>query len=105
MNETTQSSVIKIEKKYLEEIKKIQESYQNLIQSLGKVELKLIDLEDLKKAIKKEINDLRSYENQILKEVEIKHGKGQIEIETGEFKPTPEEELNTTQILNPQQEL
>lgn len=71
-----------------EEISKIedlQNKFGNLTQTIGNIELQIIDLNLIKENLKTEFVKLKTEENVLAKELEDKYGNGRISLETGEF--------------------
>lgn len=87
---TTKKVTTKVDTKFLEDIKKIQEEYNDLTFNMGKVEIQLIELNNIKNEIKSKLDKLKQIENQLLRDLELKYGKGDINIENGEFTPIVE---------------
>jgi predicted nuclease with TOPRIM domain len=84
----------KIEKVDLDEINKLRDDYQNVTYAIGQlsVEKTLIEeqLEKLNLEISNQHNEystLRTREENFAKELEKKYGKGELNLQTGEFSP------------------
>ena len=84
----------KIEKVDLDEINKLRDDYQNVTYAIGQlsVEKSLIkeQLEKLSLEISNQYNEystLRTREENFAKELEKKYGKGELNLQTGEFSP------------------
>jgi hypothetical protein len=73
--------------KEIEKIKKVREDFQILINSVGDVEVAIMNLNKRKKELSKELESIQEKESQIAIELENKYGKGNISLETGEFTP------------------
>ena len=73
--------------KEIENIKKVREDFQILINSVGDVEVAIMNLNKRKKELSKELENIQEKESQIAIELENKYGKGNISLETGEFTP------------------
>jgi len=73
--------------KEIEKIKKVREDFQILINSVGDVEVAIMNLNKRKKELSKELENIQEKESQIAIELENKYGKGNISLETGEFTP------------------
>ena len=74
-----------------EEIKKVSElklTYSKLVESLGTLEIQLINLDNKKQELKVELLKVQNEELELAKDLEKKYGSGTISLETGEFSPT-----------------
>jgi hypothetical protein len=79
-----------------EEIKALQEfqsKTQGVILDLGKIELQLKDLNEVKKQVMAVMEQLVKDQNEFLKQIEETYGKGQIDIENYSFIPSDYEQL------------
>jgi len=74
----------------LEKLKNLQSQYFKIIDSLGNIEIQIMDLENLKADLKKELISLREEESNFTKELETKYGEGKISLDTGEVMPLDE---------------
>ena len=82
-----------------EELKSLQElqvTYNKITMSMGQLALSRLGLDSQEEQIKTALTDTRTKENELAKELTDKYGKGSLNIETGEFTPTPEETEETT---------
>ena len=73
-----------------EEIKRINDlkgSYNQLVETLGGIEVQLISLSTNKEQLKVDLLEIQKEELIIAKDLEEKYGKGTISLETGEFSP------------------
>ena len=84
----------KIEKVDLDEINKLRDDYQNVTYAIGQlsVEKSLIkeQLEKLNLEISNQYNEysaLRTREENFAKDLEKKYGRGELNLQTGEFSP------------------
>jgi hypothetical protein len=68
----------------LEAVKKNKQDYNNLILSLGEIELQKNVLDRRKEYLFTVQNDLAKKENDLIKELTEKYGNGTINMETGE---------------------
>ena len=78
-----------------EEIQRITELQQKnnaLATELGQVELIKLNLQIRREAAEKFLEELRSEEQELGKELTDKYGSGSINLETGEFVPNPTQE-------------
>jgi SMC interacting uncharacterized protein involved in chromosome segregation len=81
-----------MEKKVLteEEMKQIgslRTQFDELVFKLGMNEVQQINLNVQKEQLEKELNEIQQHEQNLIKEIETKYGKGNISLETGEFIP------------------
>ena len=77
-----------------EEIQRITELQQKnnaLATELGQIELIKLNLQLRREAAEKFLEELRSEEQELGKELTDKYGSGSINLETGEFVPAPQE--------------
>ena len=78
-----------------EEIQRITELQQKnnaLATELGQIELIKLNLQLRREAAEKFLEELRSEEQELGKELTDKYGSGSINLETGEFVPNPTQE-------------
>tara|TARA_R110002074_G_scaffold204242_1_gene372493 strand:- start:45 stop:299 length:255 start_codon:yes stop_codon:yes gene_type:complete len=71
----------------IDNIKKVRENYQILIENVGEVEIAVMNLNTKKKNYAKELEKIQQKEKEIAEELEKKYGKGNISLETGKFTP------------------
>jgi hypothetical protein len=81
-----------MEKKVLteEEMKQIgslRTQFDELVFKLGMNEVQQINLNVQKEQLEKELSEIQQHEQNLIKEIETKYGKGNISLETGEFIP------------------
>lgn len=83
----------KLTQEELDEVKKLQQFYNQVIFELGKAEAQLISLEKQinfvaseKEKLVKDLKTLEDKESQLAKNLQEKYGQGSIDIETGEIK-------------------
>jgi hypothetical protein len=81
-----------MEKKVLteEEMKQIgslRTQFDELVFKIGMNEVQQISLNVQKEQLEKELSDIQQHEQNLIKEIETKYGKGNISLETGEFIP------------------
>lgn len=81
----------KIEKEELEKLQTLTATNTQNLNKLGLLEFKLLKAEEEKWALKEEIANTDKQYVDVLKELQEKYGRVEIDLETGEF--TPEEEL------------
>ena len=71
----------------IENIKKVREDFQLLVNNVGDVEIAIMNLNKRKKEFEKELESIQERETKIAVDLEKKYGKGNISLETGEFTP------------------
>lgn len=76
-----------LEKEEIEEIINIQDTHQAIIEALGKLEIKIIEINLQKENLKNTLINLKKQETDLLTKLENKYGKGEILLDTGEFVP------------------
>ena len=81
----------KIEKEELENLQTLTATNSQNLNKLGLLEFKLLKAEEEKWALKEEIANTDKQYVDVLKELQEKYGRVEIDLETGEI--TPEEEL------------
>lgn len=91
---------IKLSDTEIESIKGFQQRTQAVITDLGKIELQMSDLEEVKKQVKEAMSKVIQEQNEFFKTIESTYGKGQINLDNFEFipseVPTPEPEVEVT---------
>jgi hypothetical protein len=78
-----------------DEIQRITEHQQKnnaLATELGQIELIKLNLQTRREAAEKFLEELQAEERELGKELTDKYGSGSINLETGEFVPTPTQE-------------
>ena len=84
-----------------EEIQRITELQQKnnaLATELGQIELIKLNLQLRREAAEKFLEELRSEEQELGKELTDKYGSGSINLETGEFVPNPTQETSSVTV-------
>jgi hypothetical protein len=71
----------------LEKIKKLNDQSNNIVLSLGQVELNLSILNQQKSELLLQFQDLQKEQNSLGQELDKKYGSGNIDLATGEFTP------------------
>ena len=73
-----------------EEIKKVKDlriKFNQLVETIGSIEIQKIQLELQKEKLKVSLLDINKEEVKVAQDLEEKYGKGTISLETGEFSP------------------
>jgi hypothetical protein len=73
----------------IQSLKNIQSSQSLLIEQLGLLEYKVLILEQEKQKLKQTLQNQIETEEQIGKQLQQKYGDGSIDLEKGEFIPSP----------------
>ena len=73
--------------KEIENIKKVREDFQLLVNNVGDVEIAIMNLNKRKEEFEEELKLIQERETKIAVDLEKKYGKGNISLETGEFTP------------------
>ena len=77
----------KLSEKELQPLKEYQEKINIIIVSLGKLDLQINSLENTKKNLIKEYQELEISQQKTALELQDKYGEGNIDLESGEFTP------------------
>ena len=77
----------KLSTKELQPLKEYQEKINIIIVSLGKLDLQINSLENTKKNLIKEYQELETSQQKTALELQNKYGEGNIDLESGEFTP------------------
>ena len=76
----------------LKDLKDLQVQMDNITIQLGQLGLAKINLDQQEEALKNQVGQLRIKESEIANKLSTKYGKGTLDVESGEFTPTPEVE-------------
>ena len=71
----------------MQPLKEYQEKINIIIVSLGKLDLQINSLENTKKNLIKEYQELETSQQKTALELQDKYGEGNIDLESGEFTP------------------
>lgn len=77
----------KLSTKELQPLKEYQEKINIIVVSLGKLDLQINSLENTKKNLIKEYQELETSQQKTALELQDKYGEGNIDLESGEFTP------------------
>mgnify|MGYP000663421472 CR=1 FL=1 len=80
----------KLTEQEIKQISDLQQQNNSLVNELGQISLLEINLTARKKAAEDFLVKLREAEADLAKALEDKYGAGSINLETGEFQPTPQ---------------
>jgi len=79
---------LKLSESEMLSLKEHQKSVNTLIWDLGELELRLMDLQNLKDSKKEILKKINESQEKTAKELQAKYGEGNINVETGEFIPS-----------------
>ena len=82
----------------IQRITELQQKNNTLVTELGQVELIKLNLQLRREAAEKFLEELRSEEQELGKELTDKYGSGSINLETGEFVPNPTQETSADTV-------
>lgn len=77
----------KLSEKELQPLKEYQEKINIIVVSLGKLDLQINSLENTKKNLIKEYQEIENSQQKMALELQDKYGEGNIDLESGEFTP------------------
>jgi len=78
----------KLTSQELDQVNEIKASYDQLVYSLGQIEIQLLELETQKNQLKDQFKHVKQKETELGTHLEQIYGKGNINLSTGEFIPT-----------------
>ena len=76
---------IKINQSYIDELKQIQEEYNNTTVLLGAIAIQKLMIEEQEHNCKKTFFEFRNKEDEIVAKIKKEYGEGNINFETGEL--------------------
>ena len=82
----------KIKEEQLEQINALQDARTKLRLELGDLHLAKRNIKARQKALGAEADEAEEKAGQLLNEIREEYGNGSVNVETGEFTPSPEEE-------------
>ena len=82
----------KLSKEELAKLQELQQKNAALLQELGTISLAEINLEQRKESAEQFLEELRTSEQDVVKELEESYGVGSIDLKAGEFIPAPADE-------------
>ena len=85
------ADAIKFTEDELKSLQELQGTYQQITMALGNINVQRINLNKQEGSLEKALEESRTKENDLAKELTDKYGKGSLDISTGEFTPAPEE--------------
>ena len=90
------ADAIKFTEEELKSLQELQGTYNQITLAMGQLSLSRIGLDAREEALKATLAETQTKENELAKSLTEKYGKGSLNIETGEFTPTPEETTEET---------
>tara|TARA_Y100001972_G_scaffold74339_1_gene90393 strand:+ start:181 stop:426 length:246 start_codon:yes stop_codon:yes gene_type:complete len=78
----------KITEQEIEKVKGLRVKFDQLVNTIGQVEVQLYNLREQKKELQVSLLNIQQEELTLAKELEEKYGKGTVSLDTGEFSPT-----------------
>ena len=85
------ADAIKFTEDELKSLQELQGTYNSITMSMGQLTLSRLSLDKQEEQLKTALEDTRTKENELAKELTDKYGKGSLDISTGEFTPSSEE--------------
>jgi len=79
---------MKLEEKEIKQLTDLKLDFDNLVQTIGSIEIQIMNLKLQKEKLKDNLEKIREEETILGKELEEKYGNGTISLETGEFSPS-----------------
>ena len=77
----------KITEQEIEKVKGLRVKFDQLVNTIGQVEVQLYNLQEQKKELQVSLLNIQQEEVSLAKELEEKYGKGTVSLDTGEFSP------------------
>ena len=81
----------KIKEEQLEQVKALREAQTKLRLELGDLHLAMRNIKARQEALEAEADEAEEKAGQLLNEIREEYGNGSVDVETGEFTPSPEE--------------
>ena len=86
------AEAIKFTEDELKSINELQVKYNQITMAMGQLTISKYNLELREEALKSTLEDTRNSEQELAKSLNEKYGAGTLDIESGEFTPTPTED-------------
>ena len=86
------ADAIKFTEEELKSLQNLQGTYNQITLAMGQLSLSRISLDAQEETLKSTLAETRTKEQDLAKELTEKYGKGTLNVDTGEFTPTPEED-------------
>ena len=81
----------KIKEEQLEQVKALREAQTKLRLELGDLHIAMRNIKARQEALESEADEAEEKAGQLLNEIREEYGNGSVDVETGEFTPSPEE--------------
>jgi phage shock protein A len=81
----------KIKEEQLEQVNALREAQTKLRLELGDLHLAMRNIKARQEALEAEADEAEEKAGQLLNEIREEYGNGSVDVETGEFTPSPEE--------------
>ena len=92
------ADAIKFTEDELKSINELQVKYNQITMAMGQLTISKYNLELREEALKSTLEDTRNSEQELAKSLNEKYGAGTLDIESGEFTPTPSTEETTETV-------
>jgi predicted HicB family RNase H-like nuclease len=79
------SEIIKLSEETVKQLQEFQQSSNELVFTLGQIDFQRALIEGQRSEVLNQLADLQEKQNKLGKEIQEKHGEGNINLETGEF--------------------
>ena len=86
------ADAIKFTEEELKSLQELQGTYNQITLEMGQLSFSRINLDAQEETLKSTLAETRAKEQDLAKELTEKYGKGTLNVDTGEFTPTPEED-------------
>ena len=86
------ADAIKFTEEELKSLQNLRGTYNQITLAMGQLSLSRINLDAQEETLKSTLAETRAKEQDLAKELTEKYGKGTLNVDTGEFTPTPEED-------------
>ena len=86
----TETNIIKLTKDEIKELGEARTNFSNITLAIGETEIGFVNLKTRKEDLLNGLTKLNEKQNDIKRRLENKYGKGNINLDTGEFVPITE---------------
>jgi len=90
MAKKKKATAVKLAESEIKDLENIRFTFSELTRMIGENEINITGLQGKKVELIESLNKLRKKQNDVVKELEDKYGKGKISLDTNEFTPTQE---------------
>ena len=88
MAKKKKATAVKLAESEIKDLENIRFTFSELTRMIGENEINITGLQGKKVELIESLNKLRKKQNDVVKELEDKYGKGKISLDTNEFTPT-----------------